>query len=71
MCIRDSVVADPWRQDVKPADGADNLAFFVDLEVMDEGVVLKHHRQARIIAKQGMAQVGSGSRESPDGDARR
>ena len=38
------VVPDPRRQDVQPADGADNLALRVDLEEMDEGVVLKHHR---------------------------
>src|SRR5438105_1620246 len=40
------VVPDPWRQHVQPADGANDLAFRVDLEVMDQGVVLKYHRQA-------------------------
>src|SRR2546427_7708133 len=59
------VVSDPWCQHVQPADGANDLAFRVDLEVMDEGVVLKHHRQARIVAKQCAAQFGPGPRESP------
>ena len=65
------VVSDPWRQHVQPADGANDLAFRVDLEVMDEGVVLKYHRQARIVAKQCTAQLGPGPRESPYGDTGR
>src|SRR5207244_10121843 len=59
------VVANPWGQHVKPADRADDLTMRVDLQVMDQRVVLKHYRQARIVAEQLTAQLWPGPRQSP------
>ena len=65
------VVPDPRRQQVEPRHRADDLAVVVDLHVVDQRVVLEHHRQARIRAEQRPADVGTGARQTTHGDADR
>src|SRR2546428_13497224 len=59
------VVSDPRCQHVQPADGANDLAFRLDLEGVDEGVLLKHHRQSRLVANQSAATYGPAAATPP------
>src|SRR6266853_3981103 len=63
------VVPDPWGEYVEPAEGADDLAMCVDFEVVDERVVLEHHRQARIVAEERPPQVRPRPSDPPYCDA--